>query len=45
MNPRPDFEEWLMKQDYNKLLWEYKKVLEQIIENKQVNEIESTKLS
>ena len=25
MNPRPDFEEWLIEQDYDKLLWEYKK--------------------
>ena len=45
MVPRPKFEEWLMEQDYDKLLWEYKKVLEEIIENKKVNEIQSTKLS
>ena len=39
MNPRPDFEEWLMEQDYDKLLWEYKKLLKEILERKKVNEM------
>ena len=34
MNPRPDFEEWLKEQDYDKLLWEYKKVLEDILQKR-----------
>ena len=27
MNPRPSLEEWLVEQDYDKLLWEYKQAL------------------
>ena len=34
MNPRPSFEEWLMEQDYDKLLWEYKQVLKDMLESK-----------
>ena len=26
MNPRPNFEEWLVEQDYDKLIWEYKQL-------------------
>jgi len=35
MNPRPNFEEWLKEQDYDTLLWEYKKVLEEIRQREQ----------
>ena len=34
MIPKPDFEEWLQNQEYDKLLWEYKKLLDEIIERK-----------
>ena len=40
MNPRPDFEEWLKEQDYDKLLWEYKKVLEDILQREELEEQE-----
>ena len=32
MNPRPTFEEWLVEQDYDKLLWEYKQVLKELLD-------------
>ena len=35
MNPRPNFEEWLKEQDYDTLLWEYKKMLEEIRQREQ----------
>ena len=34
MKPRPNFEEWLVEQDYDKLLWEYKQVLQEILDKK-----------
>jgi len=34
MNPRPIFEEWLVEQDYDKLLWEYKQVLKELLDKK-----------
>ena len=34
MNPRPIFEEWLVEQDYDKLLWEYKQVLKELLYKK-----------
>ena len=34
MNPRPTFEEWLVEQDYDKLLWEYKQVLKELLDKK-----------
>ena len=33
-NPRPTFEEWLVEQDYDKLLWEYKQVLKELLDKK-----------
>ena len=41
LNERPDFEEWLMEQEYDKLVWEYKKILEGILHRKN-NETQST---
>ena len=32
--PKPEFEEWLLNQEYDKLLWEYKHLLNEIIERK-----------
>ena len=37
---RPVFANLLMEQEYDTLLWEYKKVLEDILESKQINEEE-----
>ena len=34
MNPRPTFEEWLVEQDYDKLLWEYKQVLKELLDKR-----------
>ena len=34
MTPRPSFEEWLVEQDYDKLLWEYKQVLKEMLDKK-----------
>ena len=34
MNPRPIFEEWLVEQDYDKLLWEYKQVWKELLDKK-----------
>ena len=39
LKERPEFEEWLMEQDYDKLLWEYKKILEEILHKNKSNEI------
>ena len=33
-NPRPTFEEWLVEQDYDKLLWEYKQVLKELLDKR-----------
>ena len=38
MNPRPNFEEWLVEQDYDKLLWEYKQVLKELLDKKKSEE-------
>ena len=37
METKPGFEEWLMNQDYDKMLWEYKELLEYILKNKESN--------
>ena len=47
MNPRPTFEEWLVEQDYDKLLWEYKQVLKELLyknkpEDKNINQTATT---
>ena len=47
MNPRPSFEEWLVEQDYDKLLWEYKQVLKELLdknkpEDKNINQTAAT---
>ena len=31
MNPRPSFEEWLVEQGYDKSVWEYKQILNEIL--------------
>ena len=32
LDNKPDFEDWLMEQDYDTLLWEYKELLKDILE-------------
>ena len=40
---KPTFEDWLMKQDYNTLLWEYKKTFEELLnKNKELNNASSS---
>ena len=34
MNPRPIFEVWLVEQGYDKLLWEYKQALKELLGKK-----------
>ena len=34
METEPNFEEWLINQDYDKMLYEYKDLLEYILTNK-----------
>ena len=41
LNERPEFEEWLMEQDYDKHVWEYKKIREEILNRKKRNETQS----
>ena len=38
MEKKPEFEDWLMDQDYEKLVWEYKELLKEIIERKRNND-------
>jgi len=43
LKDKPDFEDWLMEQDYDTLLWEYKEILKEIIEKKR--NCDNTKIS
>ena len=38
LSERPKLEDWLMEQDYDTLLWEYKKIVEELLEIKKDNE-------
>ena len=40
LKPKPEFEDWLMEQDYDTLLWEYKKLLSEILEQKKAENYE-----
>ena len=38
MENKAEFESWLLEQDYDKLLWEYKELLKEILDRKRNND-------